>query len=107
MAGPASHLDEAEAVPKGPEIPGASALRMAQAILGDGVRVIGASFSGDRDASGLGSDGSAVLSTGSGETGTSSHIDIDFIPETDHLALGIALVADDVPLTGRDRILSD
>ncbi len=94
-------------MPKSPAIPGADALRMAQAILGDGVRVIGASFTGDKGASGLGSDGSAVLSTGAGDSGRSAHIDIDFIPEGDHLALGIALVADEVPLTAQDTLLSD
>ncbi|MXQ09380.1 hypothetical protein GQ651_16155 [Alphaproteobacteria bacterium GH1-50] len=99
--------NEAEAVPSVPEVPGASALEMAKAILGSGIRVVGASFSGNRDVSGLGADGSAVLSTGASQDAPSAHIDIDFIPETDHLGLSMALVADEVPISGGERLLSD
>ena len=94
-------------MPSVPEVPGASALEMAKAILGSGIRVVGASFSGDRAVSGLGADGSAVLSTGASQDAPSAHIDIDFIPETDHLGLSMALVADEVPISGGERLLSD
>ena len=81
----------------------ANALAMAQAILGEGVRIIGASFSGNDEASGIETGGSVTLSTGQGLAGqkttptATTYIDIDFIPEAPVLALGLTLTAEELP----------
>ncbi|MEK6217220.1 MAG: hypothetical protein N2B03_08395, partial [Boseongicola sp.] len=96
-------------MPKPPERPGATALDMARAILGDAVRIIGASFSGNLSASGLDDEGHAVLSTGTKATDTtaSSYIDIDFIPDSPRLVLGLKLSAEELPIGASDQILRD
>ena len=86
---------------------GADALAMAAAILGPGVRIVGASLRGNKTASSV-SNGTASLSTGIGEDATpTTYIDIDFVPETDHLQLGLALNVEELPKTGAERVLED
>lgn len=87
---------------------GADALEMAKAILGDGLRIIGATFTGNSSASGVSGRG-AVLSNGSGgalSTAT-SYIDIDFVAETDSLDLAFELRADNVPKEAKASFLRD
>ena len=96
-------------MPKPPERPGATALDMARAILGDAVRIVGASFSGNLSASGLDDDGRVVLSTGTtaSDTTATSYIDIDFIPDDPRLILGLKLSAEEIPNGASDQILRD
>ncbi len=96
-------------MPKPPEQPGATALDMARAILGNAVRIIGASFSGNLSASGLDDEGRVVLSTGTkaSDTTASSYIDIDFIPDSARLVLGLKLSAEELPSGASDQILRD
>ncbi len=96
-------------MPKPPEQPGATALDMARAILGDAVRIVGASFSGNSTASGLDDEDRVVLSTGTKATDTtaSSYIDIDFIPNSARLVLGLKLSAEELPNGASDQILRD
>ncbi len=96
-------------MPKPPDRPGATALEMARAILGDAVRIVGASFSGNSAASGLDDEGRVVLSTGTKATDTTatSYIDIDFIPDSARLVLGLKLSAEEIPIGASDQILRD
>ncbi|MGI9394868.1 MAG: hypothetical protein ACR2OY_09500, partial [Boseongicola sp.] len=96
-------------MPKPPERPSATALDMARAILGDAVRIVGASLSGNLSASGIDDDGKAVLSTGTKSTDTTatSYIDIDFIPSDARLVLGLKLSAEEIPNGAGDHILRD
>ena len=96
-------------MPKPPEQPGATALDMARAILGNAVRIVGASFSGNSTASGLDDEGRVVLSTGTIATDTTatSYIDIDFIPNRTRLVLALKLSAEELPNGASDQILRD
>ncbi|MGI9389979.1 MAG: Hint domain-containing protein [Boseongicola sp.] len=96
-------------MPKPPDQPGATALDMARAILGDAVRIVGASFSGNLSASGLDDYGRAVLSTGAGDSDTTAttYIDIDFVPDDARLVLGLKLSAEELPIGASSQMLRD
>lgn len=89
--------------------PTANALAMARAILG-GLRIVGASFRGNGDRSGVDGAGRAMLSTGrAGASGShwTSYLDIDFVAQSDLLGLEFELSADAVPLEDPGRLLTD
>lgn len=97
-------------MPKPPFDGALDALEMARAILGRSVRIIGASFRGNENVSGLGADGAAVLSTGGAGGGASratSYIDIDFVAESDEIGLAINLTADEIPTGGVETLIRD
>jgi hypothetical protein len=81
---------------------------MARAILGEAVRIIGASFSGNAAVSGV-SGQSAVLSTGADgkDARETSYIDIDFVADADALDLDIKFHAEDVPNDLAQSLLRD
>ncbi|NNE81574.1 MAG: 2,3,4,5-tetrahydropyridine-2,6-carboxylate N-succinyltransferase [Silicimonas sp.] len=96
-------------MPKPPEQSGATALAMARAILGDAVRIVGARLYGDVSAPESGDDGPVVLAAGTRASGTtvSSHIDIDFIPATARLLLGLKFSANEIPIGSDDNVIRD
>lgn len=87
----------------------ADAMEMARRILGDAVRIVGATFRGAAAASGVVGD-AARLSVGSDDAPDApltSYIDISFVPETDGLALDLELSANRLPDVGTTSFLSD
>lgn len=80
---------------------------MAEAILGAGLRIIGASLRGNAAASGV-EGGAATLSPGVGkDAAATTYLDIDFIPETDHLRLSMRLDVDELPNSGAEKLIRD
>lgn len=82
------------------------AMRMARTLLGDGIRIIGASLSGNARASDAGG-GRIRLSTGQGEPGATAttYLDIDFLPDRDALDLAFGFEADAIPIDAPGRFL--
>lgn len=88
-----------------PKETGADAKAMAEVILGPGFQIIGASFRGNSESSGV-DGGVATLSTGLGaDAAATSYIDIDFIPEGDHLKLDLQLDVEELPNSGAETLI--